>query len=578
MAVKQTLHLGRHAERVRAGFERLTSERVLQRLWKRDASLWSSDTAVQATIRNRLGWLRMPAVMAAQAKPLTDFARDVHQAGYTHALLLGMGGSGLYPEVCRDTFGVAADGVDLALLDSTDPTAIRLAQARAPLARLLVIVSSKSGATSETSALIRYFYGAFAAAGLDAGAHCVAITDEGTPLEAQAKQLQFRRVFTHGAASGADVGGRFSAVVCFGLVPAALLGVDLERLLRSEQAMAAGCGPQVPVEKNPAAEVGTVLGVLAQAGYDKLTLLASPALASFGSWVEQLVAESAGKLGKGIAPIFGEPLRPLETYGSDRVFIEMQLASQPDAALQSHAQGLIDAGHPVIRVRWDEPYDLGGDIIKWSVATALTGYFLGINPFDEPNVQESKDSTQALLKRYAQDGRLPEDEPALFADAQLALFGAASGQPASLEQALREVLRSLRPGDYLTLLSFLPRAPQLDLAIQELRQHLAKRARYATMLGFGPRYLHSTGQLYKGGPDAGIFFLLTAEPSEDLPIPGEPFSFSVLKQAQALGDYHAMRKRNRRILRVHIRSAPAVGFKRFAGALKTALATTTSWT
>ncbi len=570
MAVKHTLHLGPHAERVRAGLDRLAAERVLPRLWERDASLWSSDAAVQATIRNRLGWLRMPTVMATQAKMLSAFAQEVRQAGYTHALLLGMGGSGLYPEVCRATFGVAPGGLDVALLDSTDPTAIRLAQARCPLSRLLVIVSSKSGGTSETAALIRYFYDVLAAAGLDAGAQCVAITDEGTPLEIQAKRLRFRRVFTHGAVNGADVGGRFSAVVCFGLVPAAVLGVDLQQLLQSEQAMAAACSAQTPPADNPAAQLGAVLGTLAQAGYDKLTLLASPALASFGSWVEQLVAESAGKLGKGIAPIFGEPMRPLEAYGTDRMFLEMQLASKPDAELARHTQTLIDAGRPVIRVRWDDPYDLGGDIIKWSIATALLGYFLDLNPFDEPNVQESKDSTHALLQRYAQEGRLPEDEPAVFADEQLAVFGAAAGQPASLEECLRGIIQRLQPRDYLTLLSFLSRTPQLDGAIQQLRQRLAQQTRHATMLGFGPRYLHSTGQLYKGGPDAGVFFLLTADAAEDLPIPGEPFTFAVLKHAQALGDYQSMRTRGRRILRIHFKGKGAAGFDRFAQALEAA--------
>lgn len=572
MAAKQTLHLGPHAARVSAGFKRLADDHVLQRLWARDTALWSSEAAVQAAIRNRLGWLRMPQVMTVQADSLAKFAREVREAGYTHALLLGMGGSGLYPEVCRRTFGVLANGLDLALLDSTDPTAIRLAQSRCPLSRLLVIVSSKSGATSETAALIRYFYETLSAAGLDAGAQCVAITDTDTPLELQAKRLKFRRVFTHGMANGADVGGRFSAVVGFGLLPAALLGVDLGRLLASEQGMAAACGPQVPVEENPAAQLGATLGTLAQAGYDKLTLLASPALASFGSWVEQLVAESIGKLGKGIAPIFGEPLRAPEAYGTDRVFVELQLATQPDVLLQPHVQALIDAGHPVIRVLWDDPYDLGGDVIKWSVATALLGYLLELNPFDEPNVKESKDTTQALLQHYAQHGRLPEDEPAAFSDEQLAVFGEVAGQPASLEQCLRDVLQRLRSADYITLLSFLPRTPQLDDALVALRRRLAEQTRHATMLGFGPRYLHSTGQLYKGGPDAGVFFLLTAESTEDLSIPGEPFTFSVLKHAQALGDYQAMRQHGRRILRIHLKGKVDAGFASVARALEAALA------
>ncbi len=548
----QRLRLGRHAARVQSALEQLQRDRVVARIWDRDASIWSADPKVQADIRNRLGWLRMPDAMMSQAPSFAAIARDVRQAGCTHALLLGMGGSGLYPEVCRHLFGVGPDGLDLALLDSTDPAAVRLAQARCPLSKLLVLISSKSGTTSETSALLRYFYGAFEAAGLEAGAHCIAITDEGTPLAEQARRLKFRRLIAHGPDSGADVGGRFSAVVGFGLLPAALLGADLPRLLRSEQEMLRQCGPSIPASENPAAQLAAVLGILAQEGRDKMTLLVSPALASFGAWAEQLVAESTGKLGKGIAPILGEPLRELNAYGQDRVFVELQLAGRPDAALERHAAALMEAGHPVVQIHWNDAYDLGGEVIKWSVATSLTGVLLGINPFDEPNVKESKDLTQALLQRFIQDGRLPEEPPAC-ADARAAVFGALPQKPASPAEALRGLFQQLRPGECVTLLSFLPRLPELDRALAEMRRLLAERTPHATMLGIGPRYLHSTGQLFKGGPDAGIFLLFTGESGEDLPIPGEPFTFGILKSAQALGDFQAMRQKRRRILRLHLR-------------------------
>ena len=603
----QTLLLNAYARDVQTGLDRLHTQRFFQRLWDRDPGLWVADPARAQAIRNRLGWLRISQLMATRIASLRTFAEEIRQAGFTHALLLGMGGSGLFSEVCRKTFQDAR-GLELTVLDTTDPSAIRAAQARCSLSQLLTIVSSKSGTTSEVSALSRYFYEAFKHAGLDAGAHCIGITDAGTPLEAQAQQLQYRRLFIHGAQDGADVGGRFSALTYFGLVPAALIGADVDQLLRRAQAMFDQCQPTTTAQDNPAAQLGVALGVLATAGRDKFTLLCAPELASFGTWVEQLVAESTGKSGKGIAPFYGEPLLNPETYQADRVFVELQLASAIDSVLDRQVHALTAAGHPVIRIHWQDRYDLGAEVAKWAIATAVAGHVLGIDPFDEPNVKESKDRTKALLERYTNDHRLPEPTPSCYADDGVTAYrGAASGARApsphpgnpvrqggeereqrssrsekpmeprpsgwgdpSLVQCLSEWIRQRHDGDYLAVLSFLPRTALLDQAVSGLREQAARQLEIPTALGFGPRYLHSTGQLYKGGPDAALFLLLTAEEPNDLSIPGEPFTFGVLKQAQALGDFEAMQQKGRRILHLHLRGNLEQSLQRVMHALSEA--------
>lgn len=565
----QTASWGRHAGLVRGALERLSAQRALPRLWERDGSLWSDEPAVQAAIRNRLGWLSIAGVMSKQVDALRGLAQELREAGFTHALLLGMGGSALFPEVCRKTFGVAPGHPDLTVLDTSDPAAIR-AHSRHPLKQLFVIASSKSGTTSETAALTAYFYDLFKQGGLDAGAHCLAITDAGTPLERQARTLRFRRVFAHGPGTGAEVGGRFSALTYFGLAPASLIGVDVARLLQRAEAMFTRCGPEAPPEGNPAAELGAGLGALVQAGVDKVTLFCAPELAGFGAWAEQLIAENLGKQGKGLVPILGEPAREPSSYADDRVFVVLDLAARPDTGLEAAAEALGTAGHPVVRIRWRDPYDVGGEAAKWFVASALIGHLIGINAFDEPNVQESKDRTKALLERYAREQRFPEEAPAC-SDAQVDVYGTAEAGT-SLAQCLGAFFRRRRPTDYVALLSFLPRTDALDHAVVALRERLAARSGAATMLGFGPRYLHSTGQLYKGGPDGGLFLLLTAEEPEDLPIPGEPHTFGVLKRAQAVGDFEALRQRGRRILRLHLRGDLGRAMEQLARALDAAAA------
>lgn len=548
----QTLQLGSYARAVEAALDRLSNERIIRRVWDRDASVWSTDPHIQALIQNRLGWLQMPQTMSQQVDALHDFAREVHQSGITHALLLGMGGSGLFAEVCRHVLGVAQHSIDLAVLDTTDPTAIRSSHQHIPLKQLLIVVSSKSGSTVEISALSKYFSDVLASSGVAAGTQIVAITDVGTSLERQAGTWKCRRIFSLGPTTGADVGGRFSALTFFGLVPAALIGSDLAKLLQRAKAMAVSCALRTPIHDNPGAQLGAALGVLAQEGRNKLTLLCAPALEHFGVWVEQLMAESTGKSGQGIVPICGEPRRDPSMYQSDRVFVELQLASEWNEAMDRDVTALEAGGHPVIRICLQDRHDLGGEVMKWSMATALVGYFLKVNPFDEPNVQESKDRTKALLAQYVHDGQFPAEVP-LFTEGALSLYGPTpTSAPQSVSQCLAVLFWQARSTEYLALLSFLPRTPALDRAVHMIRTTLASGLGNATVLGIGPRYLHSTGQLFKGGPDAGVFLFLTAEESEDLAIPGEPFTFGALKHAQALGDVQAMRQRGRRLLRVHL--------------------------
>jgi glucose-6-phosphate isomerase len=558
------------ASRVRLVLEDPSAGQLIQRLWAKDASLWTSDPTAQAHIRQRLGWLSVVHAMEPQIEQILTEVQAIRQEGLSHALLLGMGGSSLFPEVCRFTLKVAAQWLDLALLDTTDPVAIAAAQQRAPLDRTLIIVSSKSGTTTETSALGDYFYDQLRRLRGDrAGRQCLAITDAGTPLEAQAKQREFRRIFVHGPTTGQDVGGRFSGLTYFGLVPAALIGVQIARVLASAKAMLAACQPSGSVADNPAVQLAICLTEAAAQGRDKVTLLCAQPLARFSAWAEQLLAESTGKDGKGLIPIDGEPLRDPAAYLPDRLFVELQLASELDRNLARKVEALAAVGHPVVRLYWQDRYDLGAEAIRWFAATALAASRMQINAFDEPNVQESKDRTKALLERYAREGRLPTDEP-LMTEGGISVYGERTmlgGQ--SAKDALRALLQQINAGDYLAVLSFLPRTSALDAAVGILRNELVRRQNNAIMLGYGPRYLHSTGQLHKGGPDRVVFLMLTAEDPMDLPVPGKPYSFSVLKAAQALGDFQALKERKRRIVRLHLGRAPEEGMQRLLEVLKT---------
>ncbi|HEX9780180.1 MAG TPA: hypothetical protein VGB20_03100 [bacterium] len=566
------LHPGRLAGALTTGLTRLAEARVFDRIWLQDPALWSDAPDVQDRIRRRLGWVRIPHAMSGRpVRELAEWARSLRELGLTHAVLLGMGGSSLFADVAVRIFGPRAEALALTVLDTTDPAAILAARERLPLADTLAIVSSKSGTTAETNALWRYFEAAFRESGARPGVHCAIVTDSGTPLEQLARTLPARRAYTLDAATGQDIGGRYSALSYFGLVPSALMGLNVERLIASGQRAGAACGPRVALEANPAAALGALMAEGARAGRNKITFLPSPDLEAFGTWAEQLIAESTGKGGQGVVPVVGESRRDPGAYGEDRLLIELQLAGRIDPELRRATDSYIAAGHPVVRIEWEDRYDLGGEAFTWCLATAAAGALLGVNPFDEPDVNATKLHTSGVLSRYERDGRLESPAP-LLAHGDLAVYGTGASGATSLAGLLGSFLRQIRSGDYLALLSFLPQTASVSAAVRSLADRLGSRLGVAAFVQTGPRYLHSTGQLHKGGPEAGVFLELTGDDPSDLPIPGARYSFGVLKQAQAFGDFEALRQRGRRLLRVHLSGDPDAALARLARALEDALA------
>lgn len=513
------------------------------RMWKLDPTLWKpDDAAAQAEIAIRMGWLALPQSMRRHADDLRQFASQLHGEGFTHALLCGMGGSSLAPEVFRKTFGVAKGFLDLTVLDSTDPAAVRSAIQRSDPAKTLYVISSKSGGTAEVNAFFNACWqGVHAVRGNAAGQHFIAITDPDTSLERLATERGFRRLFTNPP----EIGGRYSALSYFGLVPAALLGMDVGKLLDRAQRMARACAAGVPAAKNPGLALGALLGTLGKAGRDKVTLLAADKFASFGGWVEQLIAESTGKEGRGLIPVPDEPAGTPKEYGPDRIFVSLHGGTKMDRLSASLAR----AGHPVVSCGVLDAYDLGGEFLRWEIATAAASWVLQINPFDQPNVQEAKTQTVALLEQFEQSGQLTDPMPPLPIDS--------AGLPATLNKALQGAKR----GRYVAVLAYVAPTPARDRALRDLAGALRTRTKAATTIGYGPRFLHSTGQLHKGGPNTGIFLQLSAHDAADLPVPTSAYSFSILKQAQALGDYAALTARERTVVRIDLGTDVDAGLK-----------------
>lgn len=543
-------------------------ERVAERLWERDADLWSASHADPGELRDRLGWLDLPASMTARIPELERLAADAWNDGYRQAAVLGMGGSSLAPELFGDLAraglarGAGSARLDLRVLDSTHPDAVRSFGEWASQQRTLYLVSSKSGTTTEPLA----YHAAMAEHA--PGADFVAITDPGTPLAELARERGFRAVID----APADVGGRYSALTVFGLVPAALAGIDLAGLLERAMQMAERC--RLPAPQNPGLILGATIGEAALSGRDKLTFLLPEALAGFGDWVEQLIAESTGKHDTGIVPVVREPLGDPAAYGADRAFMRMSIAAEPTALVDTLAEALEGLGHPVGSVELGDALDIGAELVRWEVVTAAAGIVLGIDPFDQPNVQESKDATKALLEAFRRDGSLPVGMP-LVAEAGIAAFGDAGvlgDQPPTVAAAIRSLLEISQPGDYLAILAYLPMEPSTVARLQALRARVRDALGPATTLGFGPRFLHSTGQLHKGGPPSGLFLQITVDPQRDLPIPAWHESFGTLVAAQALGDLASLQKRRRRALRIHLGSVER-GLATLEGLIDDALST-----
>jgi transaldolase / glucose-6-phosphate isomerase len=545
---RQWYSLGRLQPKVDQAVAALQKAEAPKRLWSKDATLWSTNPAKKQELVDRLGWLNVAEKMLEQSARLKRLGQDGR--AYSDVVLLGMGGSSLCPDVFRNTFGRIKGHPELHVLDTTDPGTIAGVRSRIDPADTLFVVASKSGGTTETLSHFAYFWGEVEKAKVKQPGHqFLAITDPGTSLEKLARERGFRWTF----ANPPDIGGRYSALSYFGLVPGALMGLDVRELLERAVEMAHSCAAEVPVEKNPGAWLGAVFGQLARDGRDKLTLIVSPKVKTFGYWVEQLIAESTGKEGKGIVPIEGEPVGDPKAYGADRLFVHVRMANDPDSPA---VKKLEKAGQPVVTLVLRDKLDLGGEFMRWEIATAIAGSVLGIDPFDQPNVQESKDNTKAVLEVFKKTGKLPEAET---------VEAAAAGE------ALAALLAKAPKKAYVAFMAYTARSGQSEKALDTLRTLVRDKTTLATTSGYGPRFLHSTGQLHKGGPREGVFVQIVQEDGRDIPIPGEPYSFSVLKQAQALGDHKALRSRKDPLLRISIGKNHARGWRALTDAVESAL-------
>jgi transaldolase/glucose-6-phosphate isomerase len=559
-------------EQVARALDRWESDGGSARLWNRDASLWTAGDEGQW-----MGWLEVVDKQARERDHLDRIARDVRKASFTHALLLGMGGSSLCPEVLARTFVRAEGHPELLVLDSTDPVQVMAIEERLDMDRTLFIVSSKSGTTLESRILKDYFYDRVSCeVGADqASTRFIAITDPESDLDRSACDLGFRHVFR----VDPTIGGRFSALSDFGMVPAAVIGLDVERFLSRTLDMVRACGPAVQASDNPGVVLGHVLGVLGANGRNKVTVVASRGIRSLGAWLEQLVAESTGKDEKGLIPIDGEEPGPPDAYGADRVFVYLRLGAAPSSADDEVVEVLERTGQPVVRIDVPDVDRLGQEFFRWEIATAVAGAHMGIHPFDQPDVDASKVASRALTAVYEESGVLPAEEP-ILKDGGLGLFTDAAntavleevvGPGAGLIEYVRAHLNRLDAGDYFAVLAYLERNQTNEIPLQSVRHLVRDRKRVATCLGFGPRFLHSTGQLHKGGPNAGVFIQVTCDDVADLAVPGRSYTFGVAKAAQAGGDFEVLAARGRRLVRVHLGADVALGLRKLEDVVRGAL-------
>jgi len=540
-----------------------------RRLWQRDASVWTGSDEGQW-----LGWLDIVEKQLAQLDVFKKVAADVKKAKFKHALLLGMGGSSLCPEVLRMTFGKIKGFPTLHVLDSTDPAQIKAIEAQVDLKSTICIVSSKSGSTLEPNIYKQYFFEQIKkkVGPKEVGKRFIAITDPGSKMQRVAEADKFRHIFS-GVPS---IGGRYSALSNFGMIPAAIMGLDVAKFLKNTQEMVKACGAAVAADKNPGVMLGAILGTAANEGLDKLTIISSPGIHDLGAWLEQLIAESTGKQGRGIIPVDREKLAKPEAYGSDRVFAYLRLETKPDKKQDAAVAALEKDGLPVVRISVKNTYNLGQEFFRWEIATAVAGAIIGINAFNQPDVEASKIETRKLTSEYETTGKLPPESPFLEAEG-IKLYAderntAALKNSRTLEDALKFHLDRINANDYFGVLAYITMNEQNEDALQLIRHLVRDDKKAATVLGFGPRFLHSTGQAYKGGPSTGVFLQITCDDKVDLPVPGQKYSFGVVKAAQSRGDFAVLAERGRRALRVHIGKNVKADLAKLARATKKALA------
>jgi transaldolase / glucose-6-phosphate isomerase len=561
------------AKAVASNIEDWKKNDKVKRLWAKDASLWSNTDESKW-----LGWLTIVAEQIAQHDKLKKVAADIEKAGFTHCVLLGMGGSSLCVEVFAKTYGHEPGRPQMHVLDSTDPAQIRTIEKNIDIKKTIFIVASKSGSTLEPNIFKQFFYDLVtkAVGAAEAGKRFIATTDPGSHMQKVAEDSGFRNIF-YGVPS---IGGRYSALSNFGMVPAAIQGVGIAKFLERAEEMVMGCGASVAADKNPGAILGAVLGTGQKLGRDKVTLFTSAGISDLGAWLEQLIAESSGKEGKGLIPVDREAIGASGVYGNDRIFVYVRLDGSSDAKLDADVDALEKAGQPVVRIGVADKYDLGQEFFRWEIAVAVACSIIGINAFNQPDVEASKIETRKLTDQYEKVGSLPAESPffegngiKLFTDPKNTdALKQAVGSDASLVGYLKAHLNRLKAGDYLGLLAYIERNDAHQAQLQTVRHSIRDKKKVATCLGFGPRFLHSTGQAYKGGPNSGVFLQITCDDAADLAVPGQKYTFGIVKAAQARGDFQVLADRNRRALRVHLGADLAAGLNTLQDAIQKALA------
>ena len=553
---------------VAASLEDWKKNNKVARLWKKNASLWSGTDE-----SNWLGWLTITEDQLANINALKQIASEVKKARFKNALLLGMGGSSLCPEVLRMTFGKIKGFPDLHVLDSTDPAQIMAIEAKVDLKSTICIVSSKSGSTLEPNIYKQYFFERVKTkvGEKEAGNRFIAITDPSSKMQQVAEADKFRKIYM-GVPS---IGGRYSAISNFGMVPAAVMGLGVAKFLKNTEEMVQACGASAAADSNPGVILGNILGVAANQGRDKITIIASPGISDLGAWLEQLIAESTGKIGKGIIPVDRERLAKPAVYGNDRVFAYLRLATKPNKAQDAAVAALEKAGHPVVRISLPNIYNLGQEFFRWEIATAVAGSIIGINAFNQPDVEASKIETKKLTSQYEATGSLPPEVP-FFEASGIKLFAdeknVAAVHGPTLADVLKAHLSRLKAGDYFGVLGYITMNPANENSLQVIRHAVRDKKKVATVLGFGPRFLHSTGQAYKGGPNSGVFLQITCDDAKDLQVPGQKYTFGIVKAAQARGDFAVLAERGRRALRVHLGKNLKSGLASLTKALQKAIA------